>query len=230
MKIKNTTLTILTGLSTITVAHAGDGYSAKSGKEIIPPPAPTCIWSWFAGGSVGHLDEWDEEMYTLNIGTERKCPGSNCSQSFYLEIGFTNREATAEREDGAADIASALNLTLGQEIRVTAEADIIPITLNYRYECALTQKLSWHVGAGAGIALVDLEFRTSVDSQSYDDTTFYAQAFAGIVYNISESFEVSLGARYIFMDDPDLTGFSGFDSVVSLDEDILIEIGGRINF
>ena len=39
------------------------------------------------------------------------------------------------------------------------------------------------------------------DSESDDDTAFYGHIFAGLVYNVSDTFEVFGGARYIFMDD-----------------------------
>ncbi len=120
------------------------------------------------------------------------------------------------------------------------EAQIIPITLNYKYECALTGNLNWYIGAGAGIALVDLDTEhtsyympgpdivTNASSPrtrktSADDTVFYAHIFAGLVYNISESFEVFGGARFIFMDDV-------FGNQSPLDEEIHYELGGRFNF
>ena len=41
----------------------------------------------------------------------------------------------------------------------TTNIEIIPITLNYKYECELSDKLNWYAGAGAGIALVDVDYR-----------------------------------------------------------------------
>ena len=42
--------------------------------------------------------------------------------------------------------------------------EIIPITLNYNYECSLSGNLNWYVGAG--IALVDIE----VDGPIFNDS------------------------------------------------------------
>ena len=86
------------------------------------------------------------------------------------------------------------------------------------------------LAVGAGIALVDLDASYGPASMSWDDTTFYAHVFAGIVYNFSESFEAFLGVRYLIMDDPNLTGLAPFDKNVSVDGDIQIEVGGRFNF
>lgn len=220
--MKNTTMTLLAGIALAATAHAGDDYSSK-GKEVIPPP-PSCLWTWFAGGSVGTVQsDWDEEIYTLHVGVERKCPNQSCTHAFFLEVGFTEK-------DDSIFIPTSSELTNVQFGQISLEAEIIPITLNYKYECALSGNLNWYAGVGAGIALVDLDASNGVSSASFDDTTFYAHVFIGLVYNVSESFEIYGGARYVFMDDPDLTGFSVFDERVSLDEEIHYEIGGRFNF
>ena len=214
--MKNTAITLLTGLALATAAQAGSDYSAK-GKDIVAPPAPSCLWSWFAGGSYGQIGgDWDEDIYTLHFGAERKCPGSSCSHAIYLEVGFTEKEETIGYVDPnvtSAVVLRAHDVTL----------DIIPITLNYKYECALTGNLNWFVGAGAGVALVDLDIDGPVVNGSEDETVFYAHVFAGLTYNVSESFEVFGGARYIFMDD-------AFDGGAPLDSEIHYDLGVRFNF
>jgi len=79
------------------------------------------------------------------------------------------------------------------------DVEVIPITLNYKYENSLTNKLNWYIGAGAGIALYDAEISVT-ESASQDDILFYVHVFAGLVYNVIESFEIFGGAKYIFMD------------------------------
>ncbi|BDS07865.1 hypothetical protein NT6N_29050 [Oceaniferula spumae] len=222
--MKNTALTILTGLALATAAQAGSDYSAKSMP--VAPPAPSCLWTWFAGGSGGYVSgDWDEEIYTLHIGAERKCPGSDCSHALYLEVGFT------EKED-------SFDAFIGDFLReFKFECEVIPITLNYKYECNLTGNLNWYVGAGAGVALVDCKQSLTTftqggsirQSQSEDDVVFYAHIFAGLTYNVSESFEVFGGVRYIFMDDPELGGGTLSDDY-TLDEDVHFELGARFNF
>ncbi len=226
--MKNTTMTLLTALAVTASVQAGESYSAK-GKEVIPPPAPSCLWTWFAGGSVSYVDgdwgsqDWEEPMYTLHVGVERKCPGQSCSHAFYLEVGYTE-----------LDESWNVPYTSGASVYgdFSKSAEVIPITLNYKYECQLTDKLNWYVGAGAGIALVDAETTQpsntagiiGADKWSDDDTALYAHIFAGLVYNICDSFEVFGGARYIYMDDV-------FDSADGpLDGAMQYELGGRINF
>ena len=217
--MKNTALTLITGLALATATQAGTSYSSK-GKEVIPPPpAAPCLWTWFAGGSVGHVTgDWDEEIYTLHVGAEYKCPTSNCSHAIFLEAGYTEKNDTF----GLSSVPGGPP-SFFEEI----EAEIIPITLNYKYECSINENLSWYIGAGAGIAL--FEGTTSIEGNQ-EDTVFYAHAFAGLTYNISESFELFAGAKYIFMDDPDFFTGSPLEDDFTLDEGIQIELGARFNF
>ena len=214
--MKLTTLATITGLALAATAQAGEETSAK---QVIAPIAALCDWSWFAGGSVGVIDgdDWDEDIYTLHIGKERKCAGDKCSQAIYLEVGFTESDFT-ESEGG---------VTEEPLITTSTDIEIIPITLNYKYECELSHKLNWYAGAGAGIALVDVDFEESSSngsiSESDDDTAFYGHIFAGLVYNVSDTIEVFGGARYIFMDD-----VLGGESL--LDEEVHYELGARYNF
>ena len=222
MKLK--TLTAITSLALVATAQAGEEAAAK---QVIAPIAPLCNWSWFAGGSVGVIDgdDWDEEIYTLHIGKERKCEGDKGSQAVYLEVGFTESDSTdVETSEPVTEEPITTTTT-------TSDIEIIPITLNYKYECELSDKLNWYAGAGAGIALVDADIDTTVSgdngsttsSESDDDTAFYAHVFAGLVYNVSDTIEVFGGARFIFMDD-----VLGGDS--PLDEEIHYELGARYNF
>ena len=214
--MKLTTLATITGLALAATAQAGEEASAK---QVIAPIAALCDWSWFAGGSVGVIDgdDWDEDIYTLHIGKERKCAGDKCSQAIYLEVGFTESDFT-ESEGGVSE---------EPPITTSTDIEIIPITLNYKYECELSHKLNWYAGAGAGIALVDVDFEESSSngsiSESDDDTAFYGHIFAGLVYNVSDTIEVFGGARYIFMDD-----VLGGESL--LDEEVHYELGARYNF
>ena len=224
--MKLTTLATITGLALVATAQAGEETSAK---QVIAPIAALCDWSWFAGGSVGVIDgdDWDEDIYTLHIGKERKCAGDKCSQAIYLEVGFTESDfrdvdsVTTTPDEGDPITTTTSTIT---------NIDIIPITLNYKYECELSNKLNWYAGAGAGMALVDVDIETSISgdngsttSESDDDTAFYGHIFAGLVYNVSDTIEVFGGARFIFMDD-----VLGGDS--PLDEEVHYELGARYNF
>ena len=89
--MKKILVPILTSAALMASSYAGEDYSAKGG-EVIPPP-PSCLWTWFAGGSGGTIDDdWDEEIYTLHLGVERVCPDESCTHAFFLEVGFTEKD------------------------------------------------------------------------------------------------------------------------------------------
>lgn len=192
--------------------QAGESYSAKSAKAVIPPPAPECRLQWFVAASAGYLLDAEEEMYHLQFGVEKACVGF--SHALYLEAGYTEFDDDPFNGNG----------------RDRIDGDIIPITLNYKYQRSINQNLSWYLGAGAGIALVDQDVDNPMGGGSFDDTVFYAQAFAGLIYDFTPNVEVFLGARYIYMDDPDLSPNPAYNGNASIDGDVLLELGARYTF
>jgi len=196
-------------------AQAGETYSAKA-----PAPAPVpepCGWSWFAGGSVGYLDDMDTEMYTLHLGTEYKCPGSESSHAIFFEVGYANPDASGSYRNP--------NSTTPEFIDVDVDVDVIPITLNYKYENSLVGNLNWYVGAGAGIIIFDGTVKDNIgNKESQDETEFLGQLFGGLVYNVSDSFEIFGGARYMYVTDDNL------DNLDVYGDDWFYELGVRFNF
>lgn len=227
--MKTTIIPLFTAFALASTAHAGTDYSAKAMPQAA---APSCLWSWFAGGSGGYLSgDWDEDIYTLHVGAERKCTGSDASHAVYLEVGYT------EKSDSYG--SSLSNDPYKKTIIITPrfgfdyDIEIIPITLNYKYERTLSGNFNWYVGAGAGIALYDAEMSSGLikgGSISNDDNVFYAHVFAGVTYNVSESFEIFGGVRYVYMDDPDFFSGAAIEDDLSPDGDLHIEIGARFNF
>lgn len=234
------------GLAAFTaVAHAGETYSSKSSNvPIIRPiiysePTTTCDCSWFAGGSVGYLTQWEEAMYTLHLGVERESQGSPVAHAFFLDVGQTDKSEmfsinSTERVESIVvdidDIEIITEETTTTVTRYELDYDIKPITLNYKYETTLSGRFDWYIAAGAGVALVKAELSSSSTNVSFDDTLFYGHVFTGIIYNISPSWETSIGLRYIYMDDFDFDFGSEVNVADSLNNDILINIGAQYNF
>jgi hypothetical protein len=97
----------------------------------------------------------------------------------------------------------------------------IPVTVNYKFEAPIASNLSFYAGGGVGIAFIELEGRGG----SINSEALVLQAFTGLVYNFSESFEIYGGLRYLFVDE---YNFGGAE-IESSDE---LGFGGgiRINF
>lgn len=176
-------------------AFAGD---ATTSAPISSSPSTTesSLWSWFAGGSVGYLIDNEEEFYTLHLGMKIAESGPT-AHSLYLEGAF----------------AEFSNLGL--------ETDIIPVTLNYKFDYALCDKFSIYAGAGIGAAFVDTSFGPFDDSS----TELAGQIFAGIGYNVCENFQLYSGARWIWVDDSNFGAIS-----VDVGDDVGVELGGRLRF
>jgi hypothetical protein len=171
--------TLLALAASATVALAGPMDYAPA--PMVPAPAPSGGWleNVFVAGSVGYLQESEEEMWHLQIGCDLQPRFAGMSQAIFLEVGYNEMEF------------------------FNVEQTIVPLTLNYKLERPLTGALSLYAGAGAGIAFYEVS--GAVDS---DDTVFWGQIFGGLVYNFSESFEVFGGLRGLFLDEVEINGFT----------------------
>lgn len=215
--MKKTILALPLALGLTAAAQAGE---VMTSKMVIPPPDP-CRLQWFLGASAGYLDDADSAMYHLQFGAEKWCPSH--SHALYLELGYTDFDEDYEYLDTSQSVAIIPGV-------YDLDIEIIPLTLNYKYERPLTQSLNWYLGAGIGVAFVDLDVDGTAGSGGFDDEVLYGQIFTGLVYNFSESWEMFGGVRYLMMDEPDLTGFDDLDEHASIDGDFLFELGLRWNF
>jgi opacity protein-like surface antigen len=230
-------------------------FAGTSAKETIAPaPAPNpCLLSWFAGGSVGYLTELEEPMYNAHIGLTNSCwvlGGFNVST--FLEVGYTQTDEdfnSHRREIGTIgdrslspkwgngdsfsidDMADALQFVSDYTGYDTSyDLQIMPITMNVKFERAITGNLNGYFGGGLGIAWVDLDLDLGpMGDYSDSDWVFTAQIFAGLSYNFTPNFEVYGGGRWIYLQDPDFSDGGG-SATLDLDNDWLLELGLRFKF
>jgi opacity protein-like surface antigen len=163
---------------------AGDYETSPSSS---PSDAPSYgATSWFVGGGADYMFDELEELYWYGqVGYKL-----SAQSALFLEAGWIGSE-----EDASF-----------QGVSVSADLDIVPITLNYSYEFAFTDKLSMYLGGGLGTAYSELEgsasgFGTSISS-SQDDWVFMLQCFSGLIYEFTPNFEGYAGLRYMWLDDP----------------------------
>jgi hypothetical protein len=228
-------------------------FAGTSAKEAVAPaeaPAP-CLFTWFTGASVGYLTELDEPMYNFHLGTDTCWKLGGWDVALFAEIGYAEKddswsnvpgnnngigEITAQIAAPPPPVPDSFDLGELEDALAAAAAagfgntdydlDVMPITLNAKLERPLTGNLNAYFGGGLGMALVDLSADGGVlGSVSDNDWVFTAQLFAGLIYNINETFEVYGGARWIYFDDADIDQIT-----FELDDDFLFELGGRINF
>ena len=224
---------MLAGLALVTLAHAGTPTTTTA-------PAPSAgLWQWFVGGSAGYVTDIDAAMYNLQVGAEYKNPGAQGTHAIYLEVGFTQDDASYMYSPPPPPF------TGGRTENASIDLNIIPITLNYKYEAPITGHLNYYVGLGLGIAILDSSYDWSWNQGGVaapynqgagsDDQTqvrFYGDVFAGLSYTMSDSFRVFAGVRYIFMDNVDrqIDVTNAADYTAGINNDVLFELGVRCNF
>ena len=216
--MRNTALTLLTGLALAATAQAGEEYSAKA-----PAPAPApCLWEWFAGASGGYAFDAKAVIWNGQVGAEYACPGSDSSHAIFLEVGYGSWDKKGKRSSSSVGNYSQKN-----------EFTIAPITLNYKYEAPLTQSLDWFIGGGLGFAVSETKVSGRVFdgslSDKENDTNFYGQLFVGLAYNINEQWAITTSARYIYQNDQDYK-IAGDSLEGRLDNDFYWDLGFRYSF
>ena len=230
--MKTKTFACLAGLALATAAQAG-----TPATEMAPAPE-SGLWQWFVGGSVGYLTDLEEAMYGLQVGMEYQTPGAQASHAIYLEVGYTQDDASFR------DVPPA-GITGGISRYASLDLDIIPITLNYKYQAAFTARLNGYIGLGVGVAILDSSLdwswsqavlppnNTGSGSDDDSEVVFYSQVFAGVAYDVTDSFEIFAGVRYILMDNEDLNADIRDESIgyeAGIDGDVLVELGMRYRF
>ncbi len=234
--MKTKTLIALASSMTAT-AFAG---TATETMAPAPAPAPSpSLGGWFIGGSYGQLDagnnladffgsvlsededfdavgvsDFDFDMYSLHVGYDYGNQLMGCDVSAYLEVGYLTGDASATALffDSFGPFTSSFE----------TELDIIPVTLNFKLERNIVGGLGIYGSAGLGYAFSDIE----TFGESERDGGFYAQASAGLVYNITDSFETYAGARWLYLESVGL----GDVNDLELDNEFAWEVGLRYNF
>lgn len=221
-------------------------FAGTSAKEVVAPaPASNpCLFTWFAGGSVGYLTELEEVMYTGHIGTDTCWNIGGWNVAMFAEIGYTEKDesytyqrSTASAPKSVASLHDSFDLNELEDYLASQsffgtsgyDLEVMPITFNVKLERQLTGNLNAYFGGGIGLANVDLSIHAGNNHASDDDWVFVGQVFAGLSYNVNQNFEIFGGARWIYFDDADLSD-NGFSGTLELDDDFLFELGARFNF
>lgn len=195
-------------LSLILAVPVLAGTSQVVTESYQPPATQDNLWNWFIGGSAGYLLDFEEDMYTLQVGAKSPWMFSGWSVSLFAEAGWT------ENHDALVGVPP-----FGGD----SDLDLVPMLFNVKFEHLITGGLSAYVGGGLGTTYLDADFSTPAGDIHTDDWVLTAQVFAGIAYHVNDNFELFSGVRWIYFDEPDFNG-------VSLDDDIMVEGGLRFHF
>lgn len=194
-----TAITALLTLGVPSLLLAGEAETTQT-TTYQAPPMTTGHQGLYVGAGADYMFDAGEVFYNGHVGYD-----FGNGSSLFLESGWL----------GEDDRGGTFLFPFGSDI------DIVPVTLNYKHEFMFTETFGLYLGLGAGAANVDV----STFGFSDDDWTFAAQAFAGVVFNISPTFEVYAGARYAWLDDVGVGGAT-FDDL----DDVGVGAGLRFNF
>jgi opacity protein-like surface antigen len=193
-------LTALLALGSTSVLMAGEAETTQTSTYQAPPMQSNQHQGLYFGAGADYMFDAEEVFYNGHIGYDFGNGGS-----VFLESGWLGQD----------DRGANFLFPIGSDI------DIVPITVNYKHEFMFTETFGFYLGLGAGAANVDV----TTGPFSDDDWALTAQAFAGVVYNVSPTFEIYAGVRYVWLDDVDLGG-ARFDDL----DDLGVGAGIRFNF
>jgi opacity protein-like surface antigen len=222
----NFTILVTTAVSITATAFAGGS------KEVIAPTQPTApsLGGWSIGGTYGQfetegsrdgysglqggqgslLENFDFDMYTLHIGHDLGTQVAGFDLAAYLEVGFLDGASNRSFQNMPAP---ALDIDL----------EIIPITMNLKLERSLYGPVNFYLTGGLGYAFTD----ASGFGNSESGGGFYAQASAGLIYNVNSQLELLAGGRWLHLSSLD---FGDAPLAVELDGAFAWEVGARVNF
>ncbi|MEO8616642.1 MAG: hypothetical protein ABI600_15975 [Luteolibacter sp.] len=226
---------------------------AGTPTPVASEPAPQSdMLTWFAGGSVGYLTDFEEAMYTAHVGVDTCWKLAGFDIAFFGEVGYTEKDESwgsvsststyssniSPFPGGSNSIGDAESYLSSSTTRLQGPTSfdlaIVPITGNIKFERAISGNLNAYFGAGLGLAYVDFSADAPIGSFSETDWVFVGQIFTGLTYNVNPHFEIFGGARWIYLDDIDVngTGVGGkhISGSVDLGDDFLFELGARYNF
>ncbi len=148
------------------------------------------------GVEAGYLTDAKEAYTSVRLGYQLQSKDT-LGQEIGLEVGYTNQKDSGAR------------------------GEFIPVTANYRFESTAANKLGYYFGVGAGVAFTHV----SGFGVSDNGSSFAAQAFTGLSYQVNEAVKLHLGLKYIWIDDVTL-----FGTKVGVGDDLAITAGLSTKF
>ena len=148
------------------------------------------------GADAGYLIDSEEEYISGRIG-HAFSSNESLVHHVELELGYSS-----QREAGA-------------------KGSLLPVTVNYRAQSIAANKLGFYYGLGAGVA------RTKVSGFGLSDsgTSFAAQGFVGLSYQVTDTSAFHVGVKYLWIDEVRLLGSS-----YEIGDDFALSAGFSVKF
>lgn len=139
--------------------------------------------SIIVGVDAGYLIDSEEEFLSARVGFEVARTG-DFAHHLEFEVGYTD-----DKEGGI-------------------KADLVPLTANYRFTAPASGQWSYYAGAGLGVARARIDGASIFGPVKLSDEAFAVQAFGGFTYQASPAVALTVGAKYLWIDDVKFAGSS----------------------
>jgi opacity protein-like surface antigen len=221
--------------TTTVIAMTAAAFAGTSPVIASAPSSAPTLAGWFFGGSYGQLEashnaesfiseftqgnvdanvgDIDLDVYTLHFGRDLGTQVMGCDVAAYVEVGYLSGEQTAYFSNQGPGPSNSYDF----------EVVIVPITLNLKLERPIYGSVNGYLTGGLGYAFNNLEVS---GEQSLGDGGFYAQASAGLLYNVNAQLEVFAGGRWSHLSSLEFDNNVG----IELDDKFSWEVGARYNF
>jgi hypothetical protein len=148
------------------------------------------------GADAGYLVDSEEEYISGRLG-HAFASNDSLVHHVELEVGYSS-----QKEAGV-------------------KGSFLPVTVNYRAQSIAANKLGFYYGVGAGFA------RTKVSGFGLSDsgTSFAAQGFVGLSYQVTDNGAFHVGVKYIWIDEVRLLGSS-----YEIGDDVALSAGFSVKF
>ena len=173
----------------------------------------------YFGASAGYMIDNEEEIIAIQLGMAVS-ESEAVSHNLEVEIAYM---------ESSMSIAESFD---GMTVSGGGSFDISPIMVNYLFKSKPEKSVSFYGGAGIGYSFWDLSAWATDGSLSwsFEDSgeTLTWQLLAGVQFALSQTVNLRLGYRYVYMDDVSVV-IEGEEISDSLDDSV-IEIGVVFSF
>lgn len=155
--------------------------AALIGAAFSSLPAIAADAVYYARASAAWFEPVEDDVFDGDLGTLVAVGRNFGAHSVELETGYV----VLSESPGPFDL----------------DLEIVPVTVGYRYNFKLSDKLTLGLAANTGVAVTEFEIASPFGKASDDDTVWIASGGVRLNYALTQALAVSAGYRYLHVDD-----------------------------
>ena len=196
--MKKTLALVASGL--LIAASSAQAGPAPVKNPVLPPPPSDAGWYFSLDGGALWMNDADvnTSFGTADLNFDVGW-GVNGAVGYHFDSGI-NLDLSAGYLRAEFDSIGGSR----RSINIDGDLNMVPITLNLSYDLKLTERLSFYLGAGAGVAWSELDVNSigGFDvANGADGWNFAWQARGGFAYDVSSAVSLNVGYRFVEVED-----------------------------